>query len=141
MHALANLVLAVGLLPAMLSGCTKPPPGILTLAPGMMTTEGATQSHPDGSLVLEGSAAGSTEIYLPRGKTSLAVSLSVGADAPAGLTIWFDGRRIATAPPKTETQVIREVLSLERGGVYALRLVAEGAPGTSVVVTKVVLAR
>jgi hypothetical protein len=136
-----NFVSGLLMLQTLAPGCSKPPPGVLTLAPAMMSTSGASQGRPDGSLQLQSGAAAATEIYLPQGSTNLAITLAATADAAAGLQVWFSGSRIVEVPPRAEGGVIKEILSPDRAGAYALRLMATGPTEGSVTVTKVVLSR
>jgi hypothetical protein len=140
-RVLSKFLSSLLMLQALAPGCSKPPPGVLTLAPAMMSTSGATQGRPDGSLQLQSGAAAATEIYLPQGSTNLAITLAATADVAAGLQVWFSGSPIVDLPPLAEGRVIKEILSADRAGAYALRLMATGPAEGSVTVTKVVLSR
>lgn len=79
------------------AGCTRPPAGVLTLAPAGMRTTGACTAKVDGTLTMTGAATAESVAYVDAGPVTITVTAqSLSAEAPAPMELWFDGAKVGS---------------------------------------------
>lgn len=134
-----RLIVLAGAVSAL--SCAKPPPGVLTLAPSVLTVQGTAQRRDNGGLQLESGASASTEVFLPRGETMFSLTIGPAGTRPAGLEVWLGGDRLMDVTPLPQAQTVSKAVGTRREGAHAIRLQVSGPPGATVELEKLVLAR
>src|SRR6266481_2816681 len=81
-----------------LGACTRPVPGVLTLAPAGMRTTGTCTPHPDGTLTMQAGAAAESVVYVDTGTVTITVTAKAGAaDNPPVVDVWLAGSSLGSA--------------------------------------------
>jgi hypothetical protein len=81
----------------LLTACTRPVPGVLTLAPAGMRTTGSCTANPDGTLTMSPGGVADSEVYVDAGDVTVTVTAKTSAaDQPASMDVWFGGSCIGT---------------------------------------------
>ncbi len=118
---------------ALLAACTRPVPGVLTLAPAGMRKTGACTAHPDGTLSMQAGAAVDSVIYVDAGTVTITVTAAIASgDQPAPIEVWLAAHRIGGARVEsTELQPYPFHAEARTSGPTALRLTFVDQPGGS----------
>jgi len=88
---------AVAALAVLGLACTRPVPGILTLAPAGMRLTGTTTPHADGTLAMSVEATAAAAVYVDAGAVTITVTAKTAADdQPVLIAVWLAGTRIGT---------------------------------------------
>jgi hypothetical protein len=128
------IVLAVG-------GCTRPIPGILTLAPAGMHTTGTCTPHPDGTLTMQAGAAAESVVYVDAGTVTITVTAKAGAaESPPVVDVWLAGTSIGTAQiQSTEDHAYPFHGQAHASGPTAIRILFTGTSAAALEVEKIVI--
>jgi type 1 fimbria pilin len=87
------------LIPAVLlvSACTGPVPGVLTLAPAGMRLSGTCTPHADGTLAMAGDCSAESAIYVDAGTVTITVTAAAtSATHPLSIGLWLGGTNLGT---------------------------------------------
>jgi len=127
-------------------GCTRPVPGVLTLAPAGMTLQGTTQAQADGSLLMDPGATAESTVYVDAGGVSITITAEAAAvGRSSDLTLWFAGGAVGTVHVQgSHPQQFPFQVHARASGPTALRIVipppaGAEANGPAVHVQKIVV--
>jgi hypothetical protein len=112
------------------SACTRPVPGVLTLAPAGMRTTGACVPHPDGTLSLPVGATADSTVYVDAGDVTITVTAKAASDTylPV-LEVWFAGSILGSMRvPLPTLQPLRFHAHARSSGPTALRITLANPP-------------
>ena len=128
----------------LLSACTRPVPGVLTLAPAGMRTTGTCTPHPDGTLTMSAGAAVESVAYVDAGAVTITVTAqSSSSESAASMELWFDGASVGTVRVQsTEATPFPFHVQARAGGPTAVRVVfadPSGSISTTLRLQKVVI--
>jgi hypothetical protein len=128
------IVLAVG-------ACTRPIPGVLTLAPAGMHTTGACTPRPDGTLTMQAGAAAESVVYVDAGPVTLTVTAKASVvENPPVVELWLAGTSIGTASVQsTENHAYPFHGQARASGPTAVRMVFSGTSAAALDVEKIVI--
>lgn len=124
--------LAITLL--VVSACTQPVPGVLTLAPAGMRTTGTCTPHPNGTLTMAAPATAESEVYVDAGRVTVTVTAaSADPDQPLSIELSFAGTNIGTSRVQTSQPTAFPFhAQMRASGPVAIRLaVRNDAPAPS----------